>query len=341
MKAALLMIMLLLAPTAYGSDRIPALEDLPHVLSDAERTRFLGERRNLEAQLAAFQAAGNAFNSKRAEDQTDEEFSSLQSRQAAYIAAARAFNEQLEISRGLQIQSRMIKSLQGEAWTDDEKERARNALLQLDEDGSATSSTKIRNTWRDVQARRNDAGLAKEASGGRGPGLPGAGNQTVHEDCVIFALANAANVPYGVVAARATALLAKGDWRPADERKDPRKVIEKDGLMGGEVILLAEALGIVNIVPSWEFAETIADGTPIMVALYGYDGDARSAHQVVLTRTFKRGDKTWYEMIDSNERGSQQRLHLSEAELLLLLRENGIVARPEKGTRPRLLRERE
>lgn len=334
-----LLLLLLLCSAGHAEDKIPPLDDVPEILAPAEQARFSRERQALEKELKRFQDAGNAFNAKSAEAQTDEEFEALKARQGAYIAAATAYNKRLLGAAVARTIETMTAAVRHTAWSGKEKTRAEEALNGLYDDGIAAPAAETRRIWRDVQARRGSALLAGEASRGRGPGLPGAGNQTKHQDCAVFALANAAGVPYGVAAARAAEFVGKGEWRPAGERAHPQQAIEKYGLMEGEVILVAEAFGEVAVVPSWEFESTLAAGRQVMVNLVPYDGSRSGGHQVVLTRTFPHDGATWFEMIDSNEAGSMQRLYLKETELRMLLKERGITVTPDKDSTATLLRE--
>lgn len=219
-------------------------------------------------------------------------------------------------------------------WNADEQVRLDKALNSLASNGDGTSA-QSRQAWQNVLARGQE-GFAREASQGVGPGLPGAGKQS-YEDCAVFALANASGLPYSVVAMRATELIRQGEWRNPAERANPQKVIEQKGLIGGEVVMLAEGLGQVEVVSSAAFARTLKEGRPVMVSVVPADGDFRNGHEVVLTRTFQRGGETWYEMMDSNQ-GPQRRLYLSAKELSTIQKENGVAFRPEPGTTPKLLR---
>jgi len=74
-----------------------------------------------------------------------------------------------------------------------------------------------------------------------------------------FALANASGQPYEVVAARATQLLREGEWRGTYDREHPQQVIERQGLNGDEVIMLAEAFGQAEVVKGADFAKTLKE----------------------------------------------------------------------------------
>jgi hypothetical protein len=237
--------------------------------------------------------------------------------------------------------ARIINSMNALAkrleWDAGEQSRLARALESLAPDGDPDATgTQIRRTWGAVLARGQDADLARRAATGSGPGFPGAGTQSF-EDCAIFALANAAGLPYSIVAARATELIRQGDWRDAAARANPQKAIEQRGLTGGEVIMMAEALGQAEVVRSADFARTLREGRRLMLNVVPQDGDTRSGHAVVLSRVFQHGGETWYEMMDSNQ-GARQRLYLSAKELDTMLQETGVAFRPEPGRTPGLLR---
>lgn len=253
-----------------------------------------------------------------------------------YRAALEEFKKNLaNARRGYEILIGMNALAKRLGWGEREQERLDLALRTLGGDGyDNISREKIIQTWDDILARDKDGELAKESAQGRGPGLPGAGEQTLYQDCTIFALANAAGIPYGVVAARATKLIGEGEWRSGEERADPQKVIETKGLIGEEVTMLAESLGQAEVVKSEDFAKVLDSGRPIMIDVEHQKG---GGHEVVLTKTFQHGDETWYEMMDSNQ-GPVRRLYLSHRELNVILLENGVAFRPEEGTVPMLLR---
>jgi hypothetical protein len=222
-------------------------------------------------------------------------------------------------------------------WSAEEQDRLATALKRLGSDGDQNvTDTQIRRAWQDVLVRGQDGDIARKAAQGDGPGLSGAGKQSF-EDCTIFALANASGLPYSVVAARATKLISEGEWRDAAARANPQKAIERKGLIGGEVVMLAEAFGQAEVVPSSAFAKTLKQGRPVMVNVVPQSGNVEGAHEVVLTKAFQHGGETWYEMVDSNQ-GAQRRLYLSSKELSTMLQENGVAFRPEPGTTTKLLR---
>ncbi len=181
-------------------------------------------------------------------------------------------------------------------------------------------------------------GLVRDAAAGEGPDLFGAGAQGELNDCTIFALANAAGTSYGVVAARAALLIREGEWSDPAERAHAQTVIERWGLLGQEVVMLAEAFGQAEIVSSDNFAATLKERRPILIDVVPKSGDTRDGHELVLTKTFQHDGDTWYAMMDSNAR-PDRRLYISHRELGVVLQENGIAFRPEPGSTPTLLRD--
>jgi len=237
------------------------------------------------------------------------------------------------------VQARIVRSMNALArrleWSAERRGRLAQALNSLDADGSGTSA-QARQAWQDVLARAADGEIARAASGGAGPELPAAGTQSF-EDCAVFALANATGLPYGVVSARAAKLIGEGDWSDAAERADPQAVLEKRGLNGGEVVMLAESFGQAQVVPSSSFAATLQGGRTVLVGVVPADGDFRKGHEVVLSKVFQYHGQTWYEMMDSNQ-GPQRRLYVNARELNTIQMENGVAFRPDPNTTPALLR---
>jgi hypothetical protein len=282
-----------------------------------------------KAEAALAQAKSAEANAKALDDK---EALSI-SQQAAAIAEkslARAHKAQGALfTKTMNAQAKKLE------WSPDEQARLNAALNKLASDGDTNATVgQIWQAWQNVLAR-GSGDLEREASDGDGPGFPGAGTQTRYEDCAVFALANAAGLPYGVVGTRATELIRQGEWRDATERANPQKTIEEAGLIGGEVVMLAEAFGRVEVVPMTDFAKTLKEGRPVMVNVVPEGGEG--GHEVVLTKTFQHGGETWFAMMDSNQ-GPVRRLYLSAKELGRILQENGVAFHPETGTTPKLLR---
>ncbi len=222
-------------------------------------------------------------------------------------------------------------------WSTEDRTELDKALKALDADGDPNvTETQVRETWQTVLTRDRDPALAQSATRGQGPDLHSAGQQS-NEDCAVFALAHAAGLPYGVVVARANELLREAKWRNAAQRADPNVVWQKGGLMGGEVIILAEAFGRTQVVQSADFAGVLQQGHAVMVNVTPRSGNFKSGHEIVLTKTFQHAGETWFEAMDSNL-PPEQRHYLSKAELDVIMQERGVVFVPDAGTTPRLLR---
>ncbi|MGH9365119.1 MAG: hypothetical protein ACRD1B_07640, partial [Thermoanaerobaculia bacterium] len=151
-----------------------------------------------------------------------------------------------------------------QGWSADELARLDNALNSLGADGIKATKEDIRETWGDIQNRGRSGELAQNAAAGAGPGLYGSGTQSF-QDCAIFALATAAGLPYGVAATHAAELIGQAEWRQAEERENPQATLEKVGLNGGEVIMLAEAFGQAEVIDSSDFAKTLTEGRPVLI----------------------------------------------------------------------------
>ena len=212
-------------------------------------------------------------------------------------------------------------------WSQQKRDRLDAALHALSVDGAPTTVGEVKLTWQAIKARGDDPALAAAARAA-GPGAIGAGQQTNFDDCAVFALASATNQPYGVVAARATQLLREGHWRTGAEHADPQGTIERIGLNGGEVIMLAEMLGEAEVVSHDAFASTLRAGRPILVNVYPSAG--RGAHEIVVTKAFSHDGQEWFEVLDSNH-GPQGRYYLTDHELDIIQQEKGVAYRPAPG----------
>lgn len=297
-----------------------------------------GPREQFQAATAAVKKAESALaqaSSAEAKARALDDKEALPIAQQAMAIAGRALVRAQNAHRAL-----FIKTMNTQAgqlgWSAGEQARLTAALNKLASDGDLNATfDQIRQTWQNTLARDSGGAWARQASAGDGPGFPGAGTQTRYQDCVVFALANAAGLPYGVVAARATKLISEAEWREPADRANPQKAIEQVGIMGGEVVMLAEAFGQAEVVPLSEFAKTLKEGRPVLVNVLPPGG--QGGHAVVLTKTFQHSGETWFAMMDSNQ-GPVRRLYLSSRELSIILQENGVAFRPEPGTTPKLLK---
>lgn len=325
---------------------IPAMPEIPVTLPDNIRQPLIAKRQPLALRKMALIDEGKAFNQSCAKvEQGSSQHQACLAKQQQFNAKVQSLREDMEkladdidAAVGQNIINSMNALAKRLGWSAEEQARLNQALhsLAVDADPSVTKA-QIVQAWNDVLARGQDSAIAREAKQGDGPGFAGAGAQTRYQDCAIFALANAAGIPYGVAAARAAKLIGEGEWRDATDRANPQQAIEQQGLNGGEVVMLAEAFGQVEVVNSSDFAKTLKQGRPVMVSVVPQDGSFNSGHEVVLTKAFQHGAETWYEMMDSNQ-GPQRRLYVSDKELHTMLKENGVAFRPEPGTTPSTLK---
>jgi hypothetical protein len=360
-----LFVAIVVAAAAYAgpvdAEQVPALLVIPPNIASSqpslvnERTNLLKEREILHGNVIKLNDTCSAIQASDTEKVASCTAlqQKLQTAMLGHIANSNAFNAAIrKLASAPQREPDGCKSdnkciinamnafARREGWSAAAQYHLDRALKSLRSDGDPNATdVQVRLTWETILSRDQDDENRQRASKGDGPGYPGAGSgtQTIYEDCTIFALANATGRPYGVVAALATDLLRKGEWRSSVERANPQSIIEKIGLNGGEVILLAETLGQAEIVRSSDFAKTLRDGRPLLIAVVPQNGDVDRGHEVVLTKTFQRDGNNWFEMMDSNQ-GAQRRLYLSATELGTILQENGVAYRSDPGSTPTILR---
>jgi hypothetical protein len=345
---ALLVIVFAVSAAAIEFPALPTVISAAIAKVDPTLAALLGplkqERAELLAKAAIFDkscghvAAGSAQDAQCAKDfpvlsaASDQHGEKSAVFMKAYASAAEIADTNTRFIRSMNASARQL------GWDAKELARVDQALNSLTGDGDDDATrTQVIKAWRDVLDRGQDAGLAEEARRGDGPALFEAGTQTNFQDCAVFALATAAGLPYDVAAARAIKLIRDGEWRLPSERAHPQDVIKRHGLIGGEVVMLAEAFGEVQVVPSAAFAGTLKAGLPVIVNVVPPNGNFNGGHQVVLSKAFKHGGEAWYEMIDSNQ-GPQRRLYVSGKELHTMLQENGVTIRRDPNMTPRLLR---
>jgi hypothetical protein len=335
---------LLMATLAHAG--IPAVPEIPLTLPDSIRQPLITKRQPLALRKLALVDEGNAITQScvsvkkgsAAHQECLLRLSQFNAKVDTLTHAMDTLGDEIDAAIVKHTISSMNDLAKRLGWTADELTRLDTALRSLAVDGDPNvTDVQIRRVWEDVLARGSDRDIARSAANGKGPGLPGAGTQTQYEDCAIFALANAAGVLYGEAAARASKLIAEGGWRDAAARATPQKAIEKRGLTGGEVVMLAEAFGQVSVVRSQDFQKTLQEGRTIMVNVVPASGDVKSGHEVVLTKTFQHAGEVWFEMMDSNQ-DPLRRLYVRSRELNTLLQENGVAFRRDPGTTIQLLR---
>jgi hypothetical protein len=324
----------------------PALASIP------AWTEFRDE---VKAEGAALKARASAHNARCANVPMDDTalVSQCQQSQQELTAAISAYQQHLKAYRhslewylaspvispaDLTAQDRrLIQKLQDLAaadhWPAEKRARFAAALLALglarEDDPLEVEHTYL--SWHDLATRPADAGLKMAADAASGSSVFSAseGQQFHHQDCAIFALANASGRPYGVMASAATDAVSRDVSRSDAERQHPNTTAADGGLNGAEVLYLAEKFGQVSVVRPQNFAATLAGGEAVMVNV--------GRHEVVLTKSFQYGGKSWFEVMDSLQ-PTTQRVYVSAAELNAKITENGIVYHAEPGNTVPLLR---
>jgi hypothetical protein len=320
-----------------AQDKISATAVVPDTIPEPKRSELNKAREPIEFRRALLRERAAEHNAKcksapegpAAKQLCRDRQQNFKNDVADLVRWINDFNEDVRVELVIPAMNALAEKLQ---WTAKERARLDKALNALNFDGNnAKNFDEINQVWKDMVGRGES--FAAEAGKGKGPGMPGAGQQTAYQDCVVFALANASGQPYGVVAARVTKLMSEGEWRDRTEQADPQAVIEKRGLIGGEVVMMAEALGQVEVVNSNAFAKTLEGGRTVMVNVFPHGG---GSHEVVLTKTFQHDGDTWFEMMDSNQ-GPIRRLYLRHQDLMSILKENGVAYSRDPGNTPRLL----
>lgn len=215
-------------------------------------------------------------------------------------------------------------------WSTEKQARLEKALKDLGFDGlDPITAENVRAGWSAIAETANNVNLAKAAGKQR---LATVGQQE-KMDCAAAAMATAAGLRYDDVAAHAKELIRQGEWRHDIYRENPQDAL-KNGLTGGEVVLLAESLGRAEVVPQSRFEETLKSGRPVMVNVATASSKSSPQggmttvfgdHQIVLTKTFQHKGKTWYEMADPNS--PDTRYFVTPEKLNLILQEKGIAFR--------------
>jgi len=328
---------------------VPSLSAIADDDANLALKKNLDERyRGLWQRFQSWQSEATAYNSRyggRSLDADSPEAQAGAAEQARLAGVLKDYEHDTELYKAelatLRLEpeaARIIKGMNALArrlgWSTEKRARLDRALKELDSLGEGRAAGEVIRTWQAIKSRGADGELARASARGSGALLSGAGEQRSYTDCAVFALANATALPYSVVAARAAELISQGDWHSAAERAHPQALIERHGLNGGEVIMLAESFGQAEVVSRSDFARTLKGGRPLLIDVVPAGG--RGEHEVVLTRTFQHAGATWYELMDSYQ-GPQRRLYLSGQELNTILLANGVAFRPEPGTVPELL----
>lgn len=233
--------------------------------------------------------------------------------------------DDIRIPLGIQMLAKRLR------WSAEKQNRLEKALKDIGFDGLAEiTEENVRKGWGAIWTNADDKKLV-QAADKAGPRLSAVG-QKENNDCAVAAMATASGLPYDDVAKQAKSLIQQGEWRDQAVRNDPQEAL-RQGLSGGEVILLAESFGRVEVVPSSRFEATLKKGMPVMVNVVtagtkpqafppGSQATVLGNHQIVLTKTFRHDGKTWYELADS--RYPDTRFFSTPDQLNLILQEKGI-----------------
>lgn len=102
----------LTAPVIHAADKIPALLGVPTILPENEQGQLNQRKQELELHYAAFKKAGDLFSAKKAKDQTDEEFNTLQVERKRVIEDRNFFNQTIGLRvRTLLSEARPVPAL--------------------------------------------------------------------------------------------------------------------------------------------------------------------------------------------------------------------------------------
>lgn len=216
-------------------------------------------------------------------------------------------------------------------WNPEKQARLEKALKEIGFDGQdEITAENVRAGWSAIRKNTDDKALM-QAADKSGTHLATVGQQNGN-DCAVAAIATASGLPYGDVATQAMHLIQQGEWRQQAMRDHPQDAL-KQGLTGGEVILLAESLGRTEIVPSTKLEAALKRGQPVMVNVAVTDNETQTwvGHQIVLTKTFRHDGNTWYEMADT--RYPDSRFFVTPEKLNLIIQEKGIAVARDPAAR--------
>jgi tetratricopeptide (TPR) repeat protein len=206
-------------------------------------------------------------------------------------------------------------------WDRAERGRIRTAFAALENfTDRSEGMPEIDAIWNDMRRAQRPADVSFLSAG-----LSPAGLQRGQE-CAVYAMATASGRSYEEVATLAAAIIARAAYRSRGERENPRGTLHSAGLNGGELLVLAEALGQAEVIQPERFAATVRDGRPVMVAVWIPSGQRVERHQIVLSGAFEYQGATWFEVIDSNQ---THRNYVSLENLSRILAEPGVAYRPD------------
>jgi hypothetical protein len=204
-----------------------------------------------------------------------------------------------------------------------------------------TAATKLYNDKTLGRSRDEYAALAKAAKKGRGSNQVAAGLQS-NMDCGIFALANAAETPYGVTAAIALGKVKTDYSLPVSVLKSPDLQVTKlGGLSGFDMLQTARALGEVNAVPAKDIPTALAQNPrPVVVRISNQAAKNKNrwSHWVAVSRVFKGKDGTvYYQVLDSEAKKTKGIAYWKKSDMESLMVSNGLQVLPPKGKVPKLM----
>ncbi len=318
-----------------GTQAAPFLADMAAQLQ-MRRTGIERDRKALNADCAKVRESNGAkvAECKRRFDDVARRMAKYKSDYRDYeiilqaIAGERDFflaipKDDIRIPLGIQMLARKLK------WGPDKLARLEKALKDLGFDGlDEITLENVEEGWRAIWRNSDNKDLARAADAAGKAYLPNVA-QKENNDCVIAAMATASGLPYDDVAKRAKELISQGEWRYEYYRDNPQEAI-KEGLNGGEVIMLAESLGRAEVVSASRFEETLKGGRSILVNLAqvitsknGFPVNPKfGGHEVVLKKAFRHDGKTWFELADPAH--PDHRFFVTPEDLKLTIQEKGV-----------------
>ncbi len=204
------------------------------------------------------------------------------------------------------------------------------------------AATKLYNDKTLDRSEAEYAALAKAAKKGKGSNQVAAGLQN-NLDCGIFALANAAETPYGVAAAVALGKVRTDYSLPVSVLKSPDLEVTKlGGLTGFDMLQSARALGDINAVPVKDIPAALAQNPrPVVVRISNQAANPQAgwSHWIAVSKAFTGKDGTqYYQVMDSEAKKTNGISYWKKSDLESLMVSNGLQVLPPQGTVPKSLK---